>query len=298
VSHPAPRVPGKYGRLSPDPGRPRLTLEKYLDPRTPLSAAGLPPVSWTADVDRSSQVQQIPMYLNNELGDCTIAGLAHLFGAVSVYGGRAEALFADAEIERTYSRVGGYVPGNPATDQGCACADVLEDARVNGMTDVNGNVHKVAGHAQLGNPADEELVAQCLDVFGSLYVGFNVQQSIEAEFSAGQVWTYTPGEPYVGGHCVVLQRRYPCGSMHGVLEYWTWGARQRADFGWQANTVEEAHVAITDDWIRANGTTVEGLDLVQLLADMAYVTLYAHAVLQAAEAGRAPRRLPCPGRGY
>lgn len=263
--------PGKYGRKPFDPEKPRLVLERYLDPRQRLTRAGLPPVAGTADVDRSSRVPAIPMYLNDAIGDCTIAGEAHLVGAVSVYSGHPEVLFADSEVQAVYSRVGGYVPGDPATDQGCNMADVLADLKANGITDVNGVSHQAEGYASLGNVADEDLLAQCLEVFGSVYVGFNVQQHMEAQFSAGQVWTWRPGDAVVGGHCVVLQRRYPEGSMHGILEYWTWGARQRADFGWQAHAVEEAWVVVTRDWIEANGTTVEGLDLTSLLADMADV---------------------------
>lgn len=263
-------TPGKLGRKPFDPTKPHLVFEKYLNPRMKLAAPGLPAVNWTADVDRSSQVSSIPMYLNNQLGDCTIAGIGHLFGAVSVYGGHGEVLFEDAEIQAIYSRVGGYVPGEPSTDQGCNMADVLADNKANGIADNAGIVHKNLGYARLGNPADEELVAQCLDVFGSLYVGFNVQSHMMSQFP-DQVWTWQPGDSIEGGHCVVLQRRYPCGSMHGVLEYWTWGARQRADFGWQAYAVEEAWVVVTPEWLTAAGQTVEGLDLDQLLADMSDV---------------------------
>lgn len=263
-------VPGKFGRKPFNPEVKHLVFEKYLNPRAKLARPGLPPVAWTEDVDRSSEVSSIPMYLNDQLGDCTIAGIGHLYGAVSVYGGHPEVLFEDAEIQAVYSRVGGYVPGEASTDQGCNMADVLADNKANGITDTAGTVHKNLGYARLGNPADEELVGQCLDVFGSLYVGFNVQSHMMSEFP-GQVWTWQPGDSLEGGHCVVLQRRYPCGSVHGVLEYWTWGERQRADFGWQANAVEEAWVVVTPEWITANGTSVEGMDLQQLLADMAYV---------------------------
>ena len=76
-------------------------------------------------------------------------------------------LFADEEIIRVYSAVGGYVPGDPGTDQGCVMADVLAYLKRHGMTDTNGKVHKVLGYAALGNPADETLLGQVLDVFGS-----------------------------------------------------------------------------------------------------------------------------------
>jgi hypothetical protein len=211
------------------------------------------------------------MYLNDQLGCCTIAGLAHLFGAMSAYGSGTEALFDNSVIQATYSAVGGYVPGDPSTDNGCVMQDVLAYARANGMADTTGKVHKVLGSARMGNPADELLLGQVLDVFGSVYVGFDVQPVIEQEFDNGQPWTYAPGEPVIGGHCVVLQKRDPARSEVGILNYVTWGALQRATFPWQAHCVSEAWAVVSEDWVRSNGTTVEGMDLQQLLSDMAYV---------------------------
>jgi hypothetical protein len=267
---------GKLGRLPFDRERPRLTLEKYINPRAKLSQAGLPPVSLYEDVDRSSQVTSWPMYENDKLGCCTIAAMAHMFGAWSRYATGTEALFTNDEIVAAYSACSGYNPadngpgGNP-TDAGAQMSDVLAYAQSTGFTDTTGHVHKVAGYAALGNPADEDLLGQVLDVFGSVYTGFNVQDHMMAQFEAHQPWTYEPGDAWVGGHCVPLQRRQPAGSRHGILQYITWGAAQQADFGWQANTVEEAWAVVTEDWIRANGTSVEGLDVQQLLSDMSYV---------------------------
>jgi hypothetical protein len=144
------RQAGKLGRKPMDPTLRRLTLEKYLSPRTALSRAGLPPVPASQDVDRASKVGSWPMYLNDTLGDCTIAAEGHMFGAWSAYGFGTEALFSDDVIQGTYSRVGGYVPGDPSTDTGCMMSDVLADARATGMADTSGKVHKVAGYAAFG----------------------------------------------------------------------------------------------------------------------------------------------------
>jgi hypothetical protein len=262
---------GRLGRLPFDPERPRLTLEKYLDPRNPLTRSGLPPVPGTEDVDRASHVASWPMYANDQLGCCTISAAGHMFGAWSTYAGVPEVLFSDEEIIRAYSAVGGYVPGDPGTDQGCVMADVLDYLKSTGLADTSGKAHKVAGFAALGNPADEDLLAQVLAVFGSVYVGFDVQSHMMDEFEAGQVWTWQRGDELVGGHCVPLQRREPAGSRHGILDYVTWGELQHADFGWQAHAVSEAWAVVTQDWLNASGHTVEGLDLRQLLADMRYV---------------------------
>lgn len=255
---------GKLGRLPLDPERPRLTFEKYLDPRTALA-----PVPLTADVDRSSSIPSISMYCNDRLGCCTIAAAGHMYGAWSWFGsGGTEAQFSDTEIVRVYSAVSGY-DGSEETDNGASMASVLAWLRANDMNDNAGKAHRVLAYAMLGNPADEELLASVLDVFGSVYVGIDVQASIQQEFAQGQPWTYTPGEGYVGGHAINLQRRYPVTDGDAAsLEYWTWGARQRADFSFQAHCAEEAWAVVTQDWVRANGTTIEGLDVEQLLADM------------------------------
>jgi hypothetical protein len=264
-----PRQAGKYGRVKPDPARRRLTLEKYLDPRSKLSQGGLPPVPLSADVDWATAVPQWPMYLNDQLGDCTIAGIGHLYGALTWYAKSDEALFADDQIQSVYSRIGGYVPGDPSTDQGCVMQDVLADQTATGMTDTAGKTHTVAAYAAIGNPADEDLLGQALDVFGSVYTGIAVQQNMETEFADGQPWTWQRGGQEVGGHAICLQRRQ--GTAAAPLEYVTWGALQPATTGFQANAVDEAWVVVTADWLAANGSTVEGMDLQQLLADMQYV---------------------------
>jgi hypothetical protein len=263
------RQAGKYGRRPMDRSRPRLTLERYLDPRAPMRRGGLPAVPLTQDVDYASEVTSWPMYLNDQLGDCTIAAIGHMYGAWTRYAAGSEALFPDDAVQAVYSRVGGYVPGDPSTDQGCVMADVLADQRSHGITDTSGRLHKVAGYAALGNPADEGLLGQVLDVFGSVYVGINVQQQMEDEFGGGQPWTWDPGAEEIGGHAICLQRRK--GSGGAPLEYVTWGALQAATTGFQAGAAEEAWAVVTQDWVRANGTSVEGLDLQQLLSDMQHL---------------------------
>lgn len=260
------RQAGKYGRQSPDRSRPRPVLERYLDPRRPLCRPKLPAVPLTQDVDYASKVSSWPMYLNNRLGDCTFAAIGHMYGGWTRYASGTEALFSDDQIQTGYSRVGGYVPGDPSTDNGCVMQDVLADQKKHGLVDTSGKVHKVAGYAAFGNPCDQVLLGQVLDVFGTVYTGINVQQQMEDEFGAGQPWTWDPSGQVVGGHAVCLQRRL--GSGDAPLEYVTWGALQPATLGFLAGAVEEAWAVVTQDWIAANGTSVEGLDLRQLLADM------------------------------
>lgn len=265
-----PREIGKYGRLPFNPEKRHLVLERYLDPRAPMTRAGLPVVAPTEDVDRASNVGSWPIYLNDKIGDCTIAAAAHMFSAMCVYAGLPEPTFADDVILGVYSAISGYVPGDQATDTGCMCSDVLDYLAFHGMPDTTGKVHKVVACARLGNAADLDLLGQVLDVTGTVYTGIDVQQHLETQFGDGQPWTYLPGDQVIGGHCVDLQRRYSTG-LPAPLEYVTWGALQAADAGFQANLVEEAWFVASEDFIRANGTSIAGIDLQQLLADAQYV---------------------------
>jgi hypothetical protein len=267
-----PRKAGKYGRKFFNPEVPHLTFEKYLDPREALSRSGLPPVPRTQLVDYASEVTEWPMYLNDQIGDCTFASLGHVFGAMSRYGSGTEALFSDGTIQHGYSAVSGYVQGDEDTDTGCLCSDVLAYAKATGLQDTTGRLHKALGYAKLGNAADETLLGQVLDVFGTVYIGFNVQQVIEDEFEQGKPWTWQRGAEIIGGHCVNLQKRNPSSVKgKGVLDYVTWGALQPATTTWQSHAVEEAWAVVSQDWVNANGTSVTGLDLSQLLSDMQYV---------------------------
>lgn len=259
------RTPGMYGRQPRDITRFAPRLEDYV--HGPLRVAGLPPASGV--VDRATKVSDWQMALNDQLGDCTIAGAAHLFAATSVYAGHPEPLFSDAELVKAYSAVSGYVPGDPSTDDGAVMQNVLDYLKATGMTDTTGKVHKVAGYAAFGNPHDEILLAQVLNTFGSVYVGVNLPQSAEDEFAAGEPWTYQPSSPIAGGHCIALQERAVGGV--GVLRYVTWGALQRTTRQFQTYYAEEAWAVVTEDWVTANGTTVEGLDLAQLLSDLQFV---------------------------
>lgn len=262
----AQRIPGKKGRLPRDPSKPMLRFEDYL-----IRGAGQAPlaqVPLSEDIDRSSRVADIPMYLNDQLGDCTIAGAGHLFGALAVYAGYPEPLFSDQEITTAYSAVSGYVPGDESTDNGADMGTVLQYLHLTGMPDQTGKLHKVAGYAAISDVTDETLLGTVLNTFGTIYLGINCPESAEQQFQQGVPWTVVPGSPDEGGHCIVQQRRYPSPGPAGADEWWTWGARQHVTFGFVAKYLQEAYVVVSEDWIAANGTSPTGVNLTQLLADM------------------------------
>lgn len=252
----------KYGRLPRDFSKPALALENYL---TDKADGTLPPAP--LQVDRASKVSSWPMYGNDTIGDCTCAAIGHMIQAWTAYAG-AEVTVPQSSVIGLYSAVSGYNPATGANDNGAEMSDVLAYMKSTGIKDSAGKVHKVAGYAAFGDCTDIPLMKQVLNVAGSVYTGINCPASAQTEF--GQVWTYEPSSPIEGGHCIDLQ--LVAGGGVGAQSFVTWGALQKATIGFIEHYVEEAWFVVSQDYIDANGTTIEGLDLQSLLADMQDVT--------------------------
>lgn len=101
----------KFGRNRPVALGPHFKLRNYLRQGLPTPPAS---VDWSPLALPSLR----NVYLNNSLGCCVIAEGYHAEGVAT---GNAGDLFVatDAEITADYSRIGGYIPGDPSTDQGC-----------------------------------------------------------------------------------------------------------------------------------------------------------------------------------
>ena len=114
----------KLGRRRPIAHCPRLKLKHYikdimLPTQTNYAAKAAPALR--------------QMYLNNSLGDCVIAGMAHLEGLFAANAGTALPTFTDQQIIDLYGKVGGYNPKDPNTDQGCDEQTALNYWQHNGI---------------------------------------------------------------------------------------------------------------------------------------------------------------------
>jgi hypothetical protein len=271
-------VKGQYGYIPRDPDRPVLTYESYLDPR---AAVALPPVPMDADIDRASLVPSWPMYCNgpdpanatccpgspNGCGCCVWAAVGHFIQAMTAYADE-EVILPPQAIITGYASTG-YDPQTGANDNGTDPQSALEYMRSVGMTDAAGKVHKVAGYALVGNPANELVLGQILNTFGAYYCAYNIAQAQEDQFSADEPFAWSPGSPIAGGHMMTIQRRAVGWDIYKPV---TWGTLWSANRAFQRRQAVEAYAVVTEDWIRLNGTTVEGMDLEQLLSDMSEVS--------------------------
>lgn len=109
------RIPGKFGlRPVPYGHKWELQMDAYAD----LKA--LPPLPIGAFGHTSKVTKPWEMYLNDELGDCVVAGKQHCLRLWLAEGTGSDTItFDDACTIRNYELLGHYNPANPDSDQGC-----------------------------------------------------------------------------------------------------------------------------------------------------------------------------------
>lgn len=245
------------GRKRPDYSKPRLWAEDY------HAVSSLP--VWKNYVDYASEVYSWPMYLNDQIGDCTCAAFCHCVNAWSKYSTGKELIPGNGVPLSMYETVGHYVPGEPWTDQGCVISDILAYATNIGVPPGQ----KLLAHAQMRR-TDVLSMNQALQLYGSVYLGVNLPESAEDQFAEGKPWTYVKGSPNAGGHCVVLQKM----DAHALGNYSvvTWGALQQVTTEWMNTYLEEAWIMLSPEWLTAKGGSITGVNTSQLQADMALLS--------------------------
>ena len=160
-------------------------------------AAALPmaPTSFRYGVDAPGLADILG---NDSLGDCTAAGRSHIIDAVSA-SAEAPVSVSLAQTIAFYSASTGYVPGNPASDQGGDEVTVLTCWRDQGLA-LDG--HKILGWVSV-DPGDAALVKSCMYLFENLYFGIELADAWTQISGDGFVWGVGAAPDPNDGHCVV-----------------------------------------------------------------------------------------------
>lgn len=231
-----------------------------------LTALGPAPPTSTDYVSAlmAACANNLGMFLNDQLGDCVCADSAH---QVMLHTANAGSIVipTDDDVLKLYEAVGGYVPGNSATDQGCDETSMCEYLMTNGLSG-----QKSAGSGPV-DPAQLDHVRWTVQLFGACRLGIVVDSQMEQQYSAGQPWT-TPAsadDPDAGGHDVPVVK-YDADYAYVI----TWGKVQPVAWSLMAQQafLEEAHAEVWPDFVAATGSAPNGLDLQQLLSDLPVVT--------------------------
>lgn len=240
----------RFGKHAPKLDYRTLQLGDYLTPKLaapPASYDVLPTVYKKLKI--SDPTNLFPMDGNDTLGDCTIAALAH---AETVYNGligKKKILAKQAVVKLYYHLTGGV-------DSGMNELDVLNYWQSNS---VNGD--KIAAFAKI-NVKNQTHVQQAIQLFGGVYLGFQVQENAIQEFDARQPWI--PGPLTNDGHAVYAVSYDATGVT--VL---TWGNTQQATWGWWDECVDEAYAILPPE--AEESDFAPGFNFAQLKADLSDV---------------------------
>jgi hypothetical protein len=176
------------------------------------------------NLHQSDPTKLFPMDGNDRLGDCTIAALAH---AITTYRGLVDHqhITTERSVVKLYMHLTGGV------DSGLNELDVLNYWRQHAV-----DRDKILAFAKL-DPKNHTHVQQAIQLFGGVYIGFQVQQNCVEEFNAHQPWT--PGPLTQDGHAVFVTGYDGTGVT--VL---TWGNVQQATWAWWDECVDEAYAIL------------------------------------------------------
>lgn len=212
----------RFGKLAPKHDVRTLRFASFLHPELPPPPPaydGLARVVKALGLTESVKAL-FPLYRNDSLGDCTIAARYHLATLWNGFLGRRFVAPED-EVVACYERLSG------GQDDGLNMLDVLRDWRVNPA-----GADTILAYVSIDHK-DWDQVRRAISMFGAVYVGFQVTDECEAQFTAGIPWT--PGTLTEDGHAVMIPVYRPDDTM--LVS--TWGAFQNATRAWFDQTVDE-----------------------------------------------------------
>jgi hypothetical protein len=195
ITHPVTGQTFRFGRnRTPLKWRPRLHFAEY---RT----MALPPIPPSCNYGPKASAVLAQMLMNDTLGCCTASGAFHIDGVALANAG-TPVTWTDQQVVEFYSATSGYVPGNPATDNGANEQDVLAYWAKNGL--LQDGSHKILGWLSI-NPANSQHVREALYLFENLYFGMELPDAWVNPMPSGSgfTWAFVGGEPDPdNGHCV------------------------------------------------------------------------------------------------
>lgn len=191
-----------------------------------------------------------PMLANDEIGDCTIAGMAHgdtvwsgLVGNLSIYPVEL--------VKKIYFHLTG------GDDTGLAMLTVLNYFRKNLV--MNERIYAYMGL----NPHNHTHVKQAIMLFGGIFLGFQVQEKCLQDFVTKVTWT--PGELLNAGHAV-----FATGYDEEGINVLTWGNTHKGTWDWWDWCVDEAYVILPPEAV--NPLFAPGFDFDKLKKDLVTVS--------------------------
>jgi hypothetical protein len=254
-----------YGKKRARPNAISFLVEKYVD----IERLPVPPPVFGHIINSFVWAGSLG---NDQCGCCVWAGAAHETMLYCHAARRSIPPFSSDSVVDVYSRETGYVPGVPSTDDGTDMQAAAEFRRRTGLPDRNGVLHFIKAYATIPITNDQamlDLIWRLAYAFGLVGVGFRMQAAQSSQFDARQPWAPVYGSQDVGGHYVPIGGRNSRGNAVGV----TWGRGQAATPRFMIEHIDEVIVYLSAEYFNIHDVTPEALDLNQLNADLALLTI-------------------------
>jgi hypothetical protein len=209
--------------------------------------------------------------LNDQLGDCTCAGLYHGRQVWSFNSNPPMDTEPDANVELVYCQACGYEPGNPSTDQGGVEQDVLGYWLNQGIPilptvgSTGTTFDKLTAFYEV-DPRHLNDIRWTIHDCGFAYIGIDMPARLMD--NVPDVWDVFPGNDdggSDGGHCVILPASLPTENFKLI----SWGRVYEMTPAFFSRYCDEAYGLVDNSWVNAKGTTPGGLTLGELEAQMA-----------------------------
>ena len=197
------------------------------------------------------------VYLNDQLGCCVVAGGYHVLATAT---GNVGKLFTatDDQITKDYTAIGGYVPGDSSTDQGCDEVTALNFWQKTGFADKS----KITSWAYI-DPTNVAHVKAALYSLENLYLGVELPDAWVNPMPSedGFVWGVAGDPVPENGHCIIAVGYNADGVIvdtWGLLGIVTWAALAKY---FSADANGNCFVILTpDQLVKASAKAPNGLN--------------------------------------
>ena len=242
-------MPGyRFGKHPPKADYRTLRFKDYLTRDLPSPVAELNVLARVFDNLRASDVTKLfPMDGNERLGDCATAALAHAITVQRALAGNETRIMAEQEVMKLYLRLTGGL------DSGLDELRVMSYWRRHAT-----NGDGILGFAKI-DPKNHTHVQQAIQLFGGVYVGFQVQENCINEFDAKEPWM--PGRLTHHGHAV-----FAVGYDPELVTVLTWGNTQQGSWTWWDECVDEAYAIVPPE--AKTPSFAPGFNIAKLEADL------------------------------
>jgi hypothetical protein len=192
------------------------------------------------------------MMVNDQLGDCTCAAFYHGLQLISHKSRHWTVTEPDKQVVELYKEVGGYVEGNPSTDNGAVEQDVLSHLRDVGapIDPVDGRTrHRILGFAEVNHRILDD-VRRAIFIGGFAYIGFTVPVYLMQRLQ--HTWDVNPSGDNRpdGGHAVILSGYDPNG-----FRLISWGVEYYMTNGFFWQWTDEVYLVADPTWLDTTGHT-------------------------------------------